>query len=259
MTGDAQLGEPVAERARRYLRQPDREQRDQEEHGAAVDQHQQDQHQQEGGPDQRAVDVLEHLDGVRRVAGAAGHLGLEPAARIGDQLASGLDRLDDRLGLPVAGDAGDRDGGGSIPRGLGRSELRRGAKGAGGARIGVPEPLLAQSVEAPAVGGDPASVGRSQPAFAPVDHHHRRELAARQRLRLLQRPGGLRIARQERRRLVLLGVGELRRQVEGERRPDGDQPRERDEPLDARKAGEGEDRGHGGCRTLRSHAARRPR
>jgi hypothetical protein len=92
--GHAELGQPVAERLRQELGEDHRAERDEQEDRRAVDQDQQDHDQQRRGAEQRPVDVLEDLDRVGRVAGAARDLDLEPAARVRHRLAPELDRVE---------------------------------------------------------------------------------------------------------------------------------------------------------------------
>ena len=127
LTRDAELGQPVADRARGDLGEDDREQRDPEEDRAAVDQDQQHDDEQQRGAEQRPVDVLEDLDRVGREAGPAGHLDLEPAARVADAVADVVDRVEDRVALAVAGDAADQQRG---VAGLGRARLAERRDGA---------------------------------------------------------------------------------------------------------------------------------
>ena len=105
----AQLGEAVADRAGQHLGEDDRRQRDEQEDRRAVDQDQQDDHERDRGQQQRAVDVLEDLDRVGRVARAAGDLHLEAAARVRDGVAPGVDRVEDPVAVALALQVGGHD------------------------------------------------------------------------------------------------------------------------------------------------------
>ena len=81
------------------------------------------------------------------------------------------------------------------------------------------------SLSSCAIGGDLLLVGLGQPALAAVDDDDRRLLAALQLLADGQRLGRLGVGRQERRRLVVLGVGVLAGQVRADHRDDRDAAR----------------------------------
>ena len=88
--GHANLGQGVAGRPQQLLRRHHREDRDDPEHRAAIDQHQQHQHQHERGGEQGRVDPAEHLDGVGRVPGRAGYLYLKAVSTLGVRAGSDL-------------------------------------------------------------------------------------------------------------------------------------------------------------------------
>ena len=219
------LGQRVADRARRDLGEDDREQRDPEEDRAAVDEDQQHDDEQERGAEQRAVDVLEDLDRVGREAGAAGDLDLEPAAGVADAVADVVDRVEDRLALAVAGDAADQQR--RVAR-LRRHAAPRTASPRGRCRPCSPRSPALSSVR---FSCDPLLSAGGEPALAPVDDHDRRLLAALQLLGDGQRLRRLRVARQERRRLVVLGVGVLAGQVRARTSRTGSRARPRARPT----------------------------
>ena len=106
---DAQLRDAVADRAGEDLREDDRRQRDEQEDRRAVDQDQQHDHERERRQQQRAVDVLEDLDRVRGVARAARDLHLETPARIRNDIAPRVDRVDDPVAVALALQVGGHD------------------------------------------------------------------------------------------------------------------------------------------------------
>ena len=112
----ARLRQAVTERAGGELGEDDRQQGDPEEDRAAVDEREQDQHEQQPGTEQGAVDALEDLDLVGRIAGRAGDLRLQAAAGVADALAHRVDRVEDRRRLAVAGDLRLHDRGGPVAR-----------------------------------------------------------------------------------------------------------------------------------------------
>ena len=105
----AELRDAVADRAGEDLGEYHGRQRDEQEDRRAVDQDQQDDHERHRGEQQGAVDGLEDLDRVRGVAGAAGDLHLEAAARIRHRVAPELDRVEDRVAVAVALQVGGHD------------------------------------------------------------------------------------------------------------------------------------------------------
>ena len=111
-----ELGEAIAEGASEELREDHRRQRDEQEDRRAVDQDQEDDHERDRGQQQRAVDALEDLDGVRAIAGAARDLDLEPAAGIRDGVAPEIDGVENRVALAVALQVGRHDRGLAVLR-----------------------------------------------------------------------------------------------------------------------------------------------
>ena len=117
------------------------DQRDPQEQRAAVDHRQQEEHERERRDQQRAVDVVEDLDAVGRVAGGARDLDLEAAAGVADAVAHVRDGIEDRVALAV------------------RSRCRRAAaprcRPARSAARRTAASRQLQAVELRAVGGDP--------------------------------------------------------------------------------------------------------
>ena len=234
------LGEAVADGTGQHLGEYHRRQRDPEEDRRSVDDDQQEDHQRDRGEQQRSVDALEDLDRVGRVAGAAGDLDLEAAARVGDRVAPEVDRIEDVVGLAVALDVGGDDGRLAVLRAdrpdEGRVVVRlpgdrRGRAGAALGQVsggGAAAALVALALaarrrggavrhhcreaflrQAPDVLDDLLPVGRREARLAPVQDDRRGELAALQVLGRREHLGRLGVARQERGRLVLLRVHEL--------------------------------------------------
>ena len=273
--GHPELRDPVADGARQDLGEDHGRERDEEEDRRAVDQDQQEDHERQRGQQQRAVDRLEYIDRVRPVAGAAGDLHLEAAARVRDLLAPELDRVEQGVALAVALDVGsdecrlavlraDRADEGRIALGLVR-ERRGRARAALGLRatarrltgLGLAGAAAARGRccavrndarealrrEPSGVLDDSPAVGRGQAGLAPVHDHRRRQLAALELLGRLERLGRLSVAGEERCRLVVLRVGELAGQVGGAGGDeDRHQPDQEDDPLGPASGGDGEDR-----------------
>ena len=252
--GHAELGDPVAHRASSISAKITASKRDEEEDRRAVDHDQQEDHQRDRRQQQRAVDALEDLDGVGRVAGAAGDLDLEAAAGVRHRVAPELDRVEDAVGLAVALQVGgddrrlavrraDRPDEGRVVARLARQRRGRPARTPRAARPPVrrPPPRLAlgrrppgrptprwrrrpqragkrSSVSRWASSAIFCEVRRRQAGRAPVDDDRGRQLAALQLLGRREHLGRLGVAGQERGRLVLLGVGELAGQVGRRRR-----------------------------------------
>ena len=235
---DADLGEPVADRARRDLGEHDGEERDPEEDRAAVDHDQQEDHQRQRRGQQRAVDALEDLDRVGREARGAGDLDLQPAAGVAHAVADVVDRVEDRVAVAVARDVADQQRG--VP---GLREARRGERRDG--PVDVALVLLDRLVELLAVAGDPCAVGGGEPALAPVDDHDRRLLAALQVVRDREDLGRLGVTGEERRRLVVLGVAVLPRQVGRRRREQHHEADREDDVLRGPAGRDGEEAGQG--------------
>ncbi len=278
----AQLGDPVADRAREGLREDHRRQRDEEEHRRAVDDDQQEDHQAERGQQQGPVDAFEDFDRVGREPGAAGDLHLQPAARVGDLVAPGLDRIDDQVTLAFGLDVGGDDRGLAVRRADGPDEgrvvgglaghrrARRAAAGrqALGRSRGV---CLGAGVAAAergcAVGHDPGEalrrhrfdvlddrrvVGGVEARLAPVDDHRGREFALLQRFGRVEGVGRLGVARQVGGRLVAFGVFELAWQVGPEGDEDRQEPDRKDDPLRAAAGRESEQRAsHWSCISIK--------
>ncbi len=228
--GHAERRQPVADPARRDLGAADGEEREQPEDRAAVDEDQQQEDERERRAEQRPVDAFEDVDEVGGVARAAGDLDLEAAAVDRHPLADRFDRVEDRFALAVVSDLRDHE------RRFFVARVRGAAEGRGRAQ------LLA--VEDRAIALDDALVGCRQAAIAVIDDDERQQLAALEVLDDLERLRRLGVARQERRRLVLLGLGELGGQVREERTGDGGQPDQRDQPLGATAGHDGEERTH---------------
>ncbi len=103
--GDADLGQPVADATGGELGHADREQREEPEDRAPVDDQQQQEDDARGRQQQRAVDRLEDGDRVGGEAGTAGDRRLD--AGLGgalDLVAGAVDRLGDRVRFPVGTD-----------------------------------------------------------------------------------------------------------------------------------------------------------
>jgi hypothetical protein len=101
-----QDGQPVHAGRGHLVGQPDGQQGDQPEQGAAVGEQQQDGRHDHGDQQEGGVDVVEHADGVEQGPARPGHPDLEVAVAPADRLADVLDPAEQLLG--VAG--GQRDG-----------------------------------------------------------------------------------------------------------------------------------------------------
>ena len=195
-----------------------------------------------------------------RVAGAAGDLDLEPAARIRHRVAPELDRVENRVALAVALQVGGDDRRLAVLRSRsGPRRARSRSAGPGSSWSGPPQPSGSRPAsglagawppsgagpsEAPPASPPAAAVApsgttpgkrlrrvmlrdvladlgevrRGQPGLALVDDDRRRELSALEVLGGGERLRRLGVARQERRRLVVLSVRELVRQLAPARR-----------------------------------------
>jgi hypothetical protein len=221
---------PPADRAAQELGEGHRDERYEEEDRAAVDEDQQDEDEQPGGHEQRPVDALEDLYGVGAEAGSAGDLDLQAALVSAHAVANLLDGVADRVALAVGLDVGNDQLAGAVARDLRRAERRR-----------VPQ---VQAVELGAIGGDARAILGREAAVAVVDDDDRRQLGALQLLGRLEGLGRLGVAGQERRRLILLVVGELAGHVGGHRAEDDHEPDAEHDPLGAAAGREGQELAH---------------
>ena len=106
------VGQCVAGRPQQLLGSHHRKDRDDPEHRAAIDQHQQHQHQHKRGGEQGGVDPAEHLDGVGRVPGRTRHLHLKAVIALGVRAGSDLiHRRGQRVGVARHGQRGDHEQG----------------------------------------------------------------------------------------------------------------------------------------------------
>ena len=180
-------------------------------------------------PEQRAVDVPEHLDRVGAVAGRAGHLHRQPAALAAHAVADLVHPRLEALGVPGRADREREQGGVAV---LGEHRLLRGQGDRG--PVGLERALVLDH---------PAAVGGGQPARALVDDHRGRQLAARVALDGLERLDRLGLAGEEGDGLVLLRVLELAREQPADDRRDEEED-DRHRELRALAGRECEEPGH---------------
>ena len=193
-----------------YARADDRQE---PQHGAAIGQQQDHDDDPEGGEQQGAVDALEHLGRVRGLATRAADVDVHPVA-LGDlaELGGDLGHLHPPVGAEV-----ERDERLHHPSVLGR--LR--------ALYLSLDTVHVRELRDVRLGS--GHVGRGQAGGTFVDDQGRYRVGVLERREPVEGSGRFRGGRQPGRGLVVLDVGELRR--EAARHPDGQDPGDQHEPL----------------------------
>ncbi len=215
------LGQQVAHAAGGDLGEYHREEGDQPEDRAAVDDDQQDQDKQGGRVQQRAVDLTEHVDGVGREPGRARDLRLQP---LGKALEVGLDVVG-CVHQQLAGFVG------AVLDGDRRDQQRRRAVVGDDRCAGLAHAFEALGVDLGPGLRDGRPVLGAQTVVAVEDRDRVGDVARGELLQLLDRLDGLRLGGQVVGWIVLLGVLELARQ--GPHREQDHQPHGQQRPLRA--------------------------
>lgn len=192
LSADRQTGmprQPVDRALGQLVRHAHPDQRDQPQHRTAVGEQEQQRDDADGGEQQGGVDALERLHRVDEKAAWTGDLDHQPVPARADGGPDVLHLLAEGDGVAAAGQRNRKQQRAAV---LGRYDGRQ--------RLGD-QP---GGVDLRPVGCRLARIRWGDAGVAGVDDDHRQGAAAGQLLLQLQRPGGLCLARQVARRVVLL-------------------------------------------------------